>query len=111
MSRTLFKPKRRQVLDPGLRILSIGNVAHSLQNSSDAKILSSPQHPVFFFLLGSVCSPPVRLADTDGGSIRALSQLVILREMMSRIQVDQELDDLPLVCDYFEVIGGTGSGA
>ena len=49
--------------------------------------------------------------EKDGGSIRALSQLIILQEFMQRIQMDQKLDEVPLVCEHFEIIGGTGSGA
>ena len=47
---------------------------------------------------------------SDGGGVRGLSALVILREMMERIQYQQQLDDTPLPCDYFDLIGGTGAG-
>jgi patatin-like phospholipase/acyl hydrolase len=47
---------------------------------------------------------------TDGGGVRGLSALIILREMMKRIQYQQQLDETPLPCDYFDLIGGTGTG-
>jgi hypothetical protein len=54
---------------------------------------------------------PDRGAGVDGGGIRALSQLIVLQEFMSRIQADQQLEDTPLVCDHVEIMAGTGSGA
>jgi hypothetical protein len=46
----------------------------------------------------------------DGGGIRGLSELLILREIMWRIQIDMNLDDMPLPCEYFDLIGGTSTG-
>ena len=47
---------------------------------------------------------------TDGGGIRGLSELLILKEMMERIQYENKLKDLPLPCEYFDMIGGNGTG-
>jgi patatin-like phospholipase/acyl hydrolase len=47
---------------------------------------------------------------TDGGGIRGLSELVILREIMRRIQHDEKLKTMPRPCDYFDLIGGTSTG-
>jgi len=47
---------------------------------------------------------------SDGGGIRGLSELVILQEIMSRIQFDENLTEMPRPCDYFDLIGGTGTG-
>jgi hypothetical protein len=47
---------------------------------------------------------------TDGGGIRGVSELVILHEIMKRIQFDMNLTDLPRPCDYFHLIGGTSTG-
>jgi len=47
---------------------------------------------------------------SDGGGIRGLSELLILQEIMSRIQHDEKLADVPRPCDYFDLIGGTSTG-
>ncbi|KAJ7106950.1 FabD/lysophospholipase-like protein, partial [Mycena epipterygia] len=46
----------------------------------------------------------------DGGGAGALSELIILDRMMYRIRVEGHLDTDPSPCDYFELIGGSGTG-
>ena len=46
----------------------------------------------------------------DGGGIRGLSELLILQEIMNRIKAQENLEDVPLPCDYFDLIGGTSTG-
>ena len=46
----------------------------------------------------------------DGGGIRGLSELVILHEIMERVKMHKGLAELPKPCDYFHLIGGTGTG-
>jgi patatin-like phospholipase/acyl hydrolase len=46
----------------------------------------------------------------DGGGIRGTSELLILKEIMERIQFQLNLDVIPLPCDYFDLIGGTSTG-
>ncbi|KAH8804042.1 acyl transferase/acyl hydrolase/lysophospholipase [Flagelloscypha sp. PMI_526] len=46
----------------------------------------------------------------DGGGLLALSELFILQEIMQRLQCLLNLPTLPLPCDHFDVIGGSGSG-
>ncbi|KAI9775396.1 MAG: hypothetical protein M1839_001251 [Geoglossum umbratile] len=53
---------------------------------------------------------PVNLLALDGGGIRGVSELIILDEIMKRIQHDMKLTDLPRPCDYFNLIGGTSTG-
>lgn len=48
--------------------------------------------------------------DPDGGGIRGVSELLILHEMMRRVQHDLKLAQLPRPCDYFHLIGGTSTG-
>jgi hypothetical protein len=48
--------------------------------------------------------------DSDGGGIRGLSELLILKEIMERIQFQQNLANAPLPCEYFDMIGGTSTG-
>jgi patatin-like phospholipase/acyl hydrolase len=46
----------------------------------------------------------------DGGSAGGLSQIFILYEIGNRIKFDLGLDELPRLCDYFDMIGGVGMG-
>ena len=46
----------------------------------------------------------------DGGGIRGVSELLILDQIMKRIQYDLQLPSLPRPCDYFHLIGGTSTG-
>jgi patatin-like phospholipase/acyl hydrolase len=50
------------------------------------------------------------VALSDGGGIRGLSELLILREIMKRIQYQQNLANTPLPCEHFDMIGGTSTG-
>ncbi|CAH0002929.1 unnamed protein product [Clonostachys byssicola] len=51
-------------------------------------------------------SQPIRLLSLDGGGIRGLSSLIILRHLMK--QVDSQ--NPPKPCEYFDLIGGTSTG-
>lgn len=62
------------------------------------------------FYHGCRCFSPACLYYTDGGGIRGVSELVILHEIMMRVQWDLELERLPLPCDYFHLIGGSSTG-
>ena len=46
----------------------------------------------------------------DGGGIRGLSPLLILKEILSRIQQKRKLQKLPRPCDIFDLAGGTSTG-
>jgi len=46
----------------------------------------------------------------DGGGIRGLSSLIILKEVLYRLQIRSNLDDIPRPCDLFDLAGGTGTG-
>jgi len=48
----------------------------------------------------------VRLLALDGGGVRGLSSLMILRQLMAAV----DLDSPPKPCDYFDMIGGTSTG-
>ncbi|KDQ55406.1 hypothetical protein JAAARDRAFT_195785 [Jaapia argillacea MUCL 33604] len=52
----------------------------------------------------------LRLLSLDGGGIRGLSQLVILRELMDRVKSMSGLAEPPLPGEFFDLIGGTGTG-
>ncbi|KAJ7438593.1 hypothetical protein FB451DRAFT_1447901 [Mycena latifolia] len=46
----------------------------------------------------------------DGGGAGVLSELLILEQIMYRVQATLGSDTTPAPCDYFEVIGGSGTG-
>ncbi|KAF2181363.1 FabD/lysophospholipase-like protein [Zopfia rhizophila CBS 207.26] len=52
----------------------------------------------------------VNLLALDGGGIRGVSELLILDEIMRRVQYDLDLPELPQPCDYFDLVGGTSTG-
>jgi hypothetical protein len=39
-----------------------------------------------------------------------MSELLILQEIMNRIKHEENLDRVPLPCEYFDMIGGTSTG-
>jgi len=54
--------------------------------------------------------PLRRLLSLDGGGIKGMTILLILKRIFRTIQRDQNLPDLPRPCDYFDLIGGTSTG-
>ena len=50
------------------------------------------------------------LGNPDGGGIRGLSSLLMLREILYRIRQERQLPDLPRPCDFFDLAGGTSTG-
>jgi len=51
-----------------------------------------------------------RVLALDGGGVRGLSSLVILREIMESIRIRARLQRTPKPCEYFDLIGGTSTG-
>lgn len=51
-----------------------------------------------------------RVLSLDGGGVRGLSSLLILREIMEEIQRQNGSQDTPLPFEYFDLIGGTSTG-
>ncbi|KAI0845105.1 phospholipase [Daldinia vernicosa] len=52
------------------------------------------------------------LLSLDGGGVRGLSSLYILKGIMARLNHERGLENLPPVkpCDVFDLIGGTSTG-
>ncbi|KNZ71999.1 Nephrocystin-3, partial [Termitomyces sp. J132] len=46
----------------------------------------------------------------DDGGIRGMSELVIIEEIMYRLKHLKQATSLPKPCDYFDIIGGVGTG-
>ncbi|KAG5351242.1 hypothetical protein C0989_007302 [Termitomyces sp. Mn162] len=52
----------------------------------------------------------LRLLALDDGGIRGMSELVIIEEIMYRLKHLKQATSLPKPCDYFDIIGGVGTG-
>jgi patatin-like phospholipase/acyl hydrolase len=52
------------------------------------------------------------LLSLDGGGVRGLSTLYILKGLMTRLNHERRAANLPLVkpCEIFDLIGGTSTG-
>jgi len=50
-----------------------------------------------------------RILTIDGGGVRGLSSLLILREILDEVGRRNETN-APLPCEFFEMIGGTSTG-
>ena len=72
-------------------------------NQSTSLLLVSPKAPISLWTLAN--APAI-----DGGGIRGVSELLILDEIMKRLQFDMGLAELPKPCDFFHLIGGTSTG-
>ena len=62
------------------------------------------------FLQSRYSTKGLTLFSIDGGGIRGLSELCILREIMNRLKYKLKLDELPIPAEYFDLIGGTSTG-
>lgn len=51
-----------------------------------------------------------RILSLDGGGVRGLSSLLILRDVMEEIGRRTKAAQTPLPCQYFDLIGGTSTG-
>ena len=51
-----------------------------------------------------------RILSLDGGGVRGLSSLFILREIMEEIERRSQIAGTPSPWQYFDLIGGTGTG-
>ncbi|KAF9470475.1 FabD/lysophospholipase-like protein, partial [Pholiota conissans] len=86
------------------------------------EVAVKPQRPncLLSTMSTSVKEPPLKLLALDGGGIRGLSELLIIREVMHGLMVEENakrekeglklLSEAPKPCDYFDLIGGTGTG-
>jgi patatin-like phospholipase/acyl hydrolase len=50
-----------------------------------------------------------RISQIDGGGVRGVSELLIIDQMMKRIKQEHRLVEVPKPCEYFDMIGGTGT--
>jgi patatin-like phospholipase/acyl hydrolase len=50
------------------------------------------------------------LLSLDGGGVRGLSSLLILRDIMTQLNLEREESQTLKPCDVFDLIGGTSTG-
>ena len=50
------------------------------------------------------------LLSLDGGGIRGLSSLIILKQVLENVAIENDWDEAPKPCDYFNMICGTSTG-
>jgi patatin-like phospholipase/acyl hydrolase len=46
----------------------------------------------------------------DGGGVRGLSSLLILKDVMTQLNLEREASEVLRPCDVFDLIGGTSTG-
>src|SRR5579859_1132657 len=51
-----------------------------------------------------------RILSLDGGGIRGLSSLLILKEIMEEVRRQTKAEETPRPCEYFDLMGGTSTG-
>jgi hypothetical protein len=51
-----------------------------------------------------------RILSLDGGGVRGVSTLLILRDLMRRIEIEIGASRTLKPCEYFDLIGGTSTG-
>jgi patatin-like phospholipase/acyl hydrolase len=51
-----------------------------------------------------------RVLALNGGGVRGLSSLLMLREIMEEIERKTDAEETPRPCEYFDLIGGTSTG-
>ena len=51
-----------------------------------------------------------RVLSLDGGGVRGLSSLLILRDIMENVGQAKDLSETPKPSEYFDLIGGTSTG-
>ncbi|KAF8595461.1 FabD/lysophospholipase-like protein [Ceratobasidium sp. AG-I] len=54
--------------------------------------------------------PELMLLSLDGGGVRGLASLYVLKAIMEQVKIDRGLEETPKPCDIFDLIGGTSTG-
>lgn len=78
----------------------------------EANASGNPQVLIPSHLVGSIAGVRhrPRILSLDGGGVRGLSSLLILREIMEEVGRRVKAHEPALPCQYFDLIGGTGTG-
>lgn len=77
----------------------------SLHTGGDTKTISASPRP----LLSSASLPPLRILTLDGGGIRGLMEVLLLQDLLQRLN---RLSGRPdgVLADYFDLMAGTSTG-
>lgn len=51
-----------------------------------------------------------RVLSLDGGGVKGMAILLVLKRLFRTIQRDEGLREMPRPCEYFDLIGGTSTG-
>ncbi|KAI5900622.1 FabD/lysophospholipase-like protein [Schizophyllum commune H4-8] len=76
--------------------------------SGNGPVPDVPLHDIHASL--AVPGPGIRLLTFDDGGIRGLSELLLLRKILLRVQQGSGLPSLPAPYEYFDIIAGSGTG-
>ena len=74
--------------------------------------LNIPQQGVRVLCFGKAIIPAcgTLLTTSDGGGVRGLSSLLILKNLMYSLKRRRNMRDLPKPCEVFDIIAGTSTG-
>jgi hypothetical protein len=100
-------PKSFQERESGFATCRLFSRLHNTASSS-RDIEKSTGYSLFSGM--EVPDRGLRLLALDGGGVRGLSALVILKELMLKIDPNCDPKSPPKPCDYFDLIGGTSTG-
>jgi len=53
---------------------------------------------------------PRRVLSLDGGGVKGMAILLILKRLFLTVQRNEQLPEMPRPCNYFDLIGGTSTG-
>ena len=84
-----------------------------MERNEAGKSLSTLERSTWLNVLAGTSSKAkhqARILSLDGGGVRSLSSILILREIMEEIGRQIQADRTPLPCEYFDLIGGTCTG-
>lgn len=87
--------------------------AETMEHNEVGKSLSTLERSTWLNVLAGTSSKAkhhARILSLDGGGVRSLSSILILREIMEEIGRQIQADRTPLPCEYFDLIGGTCTG-
>jgi predicted acylesterase/phospholipase RssA len=106
----VYLPAHVSILDIPLINLrwKIDSTSHRPNRTSLVSIL--PSGPTDFIGTSIGIRHCPRILALDGGGVRGLSSLLILREIMEEIERQSGAKQTPLPCEYFDLMGGTSTG-
>ncbi|KAJ1306179.1 hypothetical protein OPQ81_010888 [Rhizoctonia solani] len=90
------------------RPLAVKSSIHS--HLAQRNFMSDTSNPLSPLACDPTETRPLRILSLDGGGVRGLSSLVILRELLARVEQTQGVTKPVLPADFFDLIVGTSTG-